>query len=98
MYHVHKFLHSMYGAVLLKQSTRGALFQITLASRGYVFVGKGTAEAFPSDLLHEGQVYKLFRQVQGSATPVYLCSIDLKENVLSRYRSQDYPLASYILW
>ena len=84
MYHVLKFLIPRMELVLQldeplhKQSTRGALFHTTLASHRYVFVGKGTVEAFLSDLLHEGQVYKLLRRVQGSATPVCLGNIDLK--------------------
>jgi hypothetical protein len=63
---------------MLKQGARGALFRITLASHGYVFVGKGTVEAFLPDLRHEGQIYKLLRRVQGLATPVHLGNIDLK--------------------
>ena len=76
--------HSTYGAVLHineplhKQSARGASFQITLASNRHIFVGKGTVEVFLSDLLHEGQAYKLLRRVQGSATPIVLVNIDLK--------------------
>lgn len=31
------------------QEARGALFKITLVSHGYVFVGKGTVEAFILD-------------------------------------------------
>jgi hypothetical protein len=63
---------------LHKQGTRGALFRIKLASHGYVFVGKGTVDAFVLDLRHEGQIYKLLKRVQGSATPVCLGNIDLK--------------------
>jgi hypothetical protein len=63
---------------LHKQGARGALFRITLASYGYVFVGKGTVEAFVPDLRHEGHIYKLLRRVQGLATPVCLDNIDLK--------------------
>jgi hypothetical protein len=74
----------MHGAVLQldeplhKQSIGGAFFQTTLASHGYIFASKGMAEAFLSDLLHEGQVYKSLRRVQHSPTPVCLGNIDLK--------------------
>lgn len=54
---------------------RGAFFQTTFASHGYVFV---TPEAFLPELLHVGQGYKLLRQVQDSSTSVCLVNIDLK--------------------
>lgn len=83
MYHILKFLIPHMELFCSSMSlytgrVRGALFQITLASHRYVFVGKGTVEAFQSDLLHEGQIYKLLRRVRGSATPVCLGNIDLK--------------------
>ena len=59
------------------QGARGALFKLTLASHGYVFVGKGTVKAFVSCLQHEGRVYGHLEKVQGTAVPVYLGSIDL---------------------
>ena len=61
------------------QGARGALFRITLASHGYVFVGKGTVQAFVPDLLHEGKIYRRLAKLQGTAVPVYLGNIDLKE-------------------
>jgi hypothetical protein len=61
------------------QGARGALFKITLASHGYVFVGKGTVQAFVPDLLHEGKVYRQLKDLQGTAVPVYLGNIDLVE-------------------
>ena len=61
------------------QGARGALFKITLASHGYVFVGKGTVQAFVPDLLHEGRIYRRLASLQGTAVPVYLGNIDLKE-------------------
>jgi hypothetical protein len=54
------------------QGARGALFQITLLSHGYVFVGKGTVQAFVPDLLHEGSIYQHLTALQGTAVPVYL--------------------------
>jgi hypothetical protein len=40
---------------------------------------KGHGGSFLPDLRHEGQMYKLLRRVQGSATPVCLGNIDLKK-------------------
>lgn len=59
------------------QGARGALFKLTLASYGYVFVGKGTVQAFVPDLLYEGTVYMQLAKVQGTAVPVYLGNINL---------------------
>ena len=62
---------------LKKQGARGALFQITLASHGYTFVGKGTRDVFVPDLKHEGRMYDRLESVQGKMIPVYLGNIDL---------------------
>ncbi|KAL8953324.1 MAG: hypothetical protein Q9222_000818 [Ikaeria aurantiellina] len=56
---------------------RGLLFQITLASHGYVFVSKGTVDVFVSDLKHEGRIYQQLHSLQGLYIPVYLGNIDL---------------------
>jgi len=61
------------------QGARGALFQVTLASHGYVFVGKGTVQAFVPDLRHEGDVYRRLTKLQGAVVPVCLGNIDLTE-------------------
>lgn len=61
------------------QGARGALFRITLVSHGYVFVGKGTVQAFVPDLLHEGNVYRRLERLQGTVVPVYLGNISLTE-------------------
>lgn len=53
------------------------LFQITLESHGYTFVGKGTIDVFVSDLKHEGKVYNRLRSLQGKCIPVHLGNIDL---------------------
>ncbi|KAL8931939.1 MAG: hypothetical protein Q9216_007018 [Gyalolechia sp. 2 TL-2023] len=58
---------------------RGMLFQITLASHGYVFVSKGTVDVFVSDLKHEGRIYQRLNSLQGTYIPVYLGNIDLVE-------------------
>lgn len=59
------------------QGARGTLFKITLASHGYVFVGKGTVQAFVPDLLHEGKTYQRLAKLQGTAVPVCLRNIGL---------------------
>ena len=61
------------------QGARGALFRITLASHGYVVVGKGTVQAFLPDLMHEGKIYRVLSKLQGTAVPVYLGNINLLE-------------------
>ena len=61
------------------QGARGALFRITLASHGYVVVGKGTVQAFVPDLLHKGKMYRLMSKLQDTAVPVYLGNITLIE-------------------
>ncbi|KAK7224017.1 hypothetical protein V2G26_012020 [Clonostachys chloroleuca] len=57
--------------------SRGALFKISLLAYGYTFIGKGTVEAFISDLKHEALVYKRLEKVQGTHVPVFLGAIDL---------------------
>ena len=59
------------------QGSRGALFQITLASHGYTFVAKGTRDVFVPDLMHEGRMYDRLKSIQGKLIPVYLGNIDL---------------------
>ena len=62
---------------LKKQGIRGTLFQITLASHGYTFVGKATREVFVPAIQHEGHIYNLLHSLQGKMIPVYLGNIDL---------------------
>ena len=62
------------------QGARGALFKVTLVSHGYVFVGKGTVQAFVPDLRHEGDIYRRLAKLQGAVVPVYLGNIDLAES------------------
>lgn len=63
---------------LKKQGIRGALFQITLASHGYTFVGKTTCEVFVPALQHQVLIYDRLRSIQGKMVPVYLGNIDLE--------------------
>lgn len=58
------------------QGSRGALFQITLASHGYTFVAKGTRDVLIPDLMHEGRMYDRLKRIQGKLIPVYLGNID----------------------
>ena len=64
------------------QGSRGALFKITLVSHNYVFVGKGTVNAFIADLTHEGLVYKRLGKLQGTAVPVCLGNINLVKSYI----------------
>ena len=63
---------------LKQQGYRGALFQITLASHGYTFVGKATRDIYVSALQHEGKIYDRLKSIQGRRVPVYLGNIDLE--------------------
>ena len=63
---------------LKQQGFRGALFQITLASHGYTFVGKATREVYILALQYEGKIYDRLKSLQGTRVPVYLGNIDLK--------------------
>ena len=62
---------------LKKQGIRGALFQITLISHGYTFVGRATNKRFIPALEHEGRIYDRLENIQGNMIPVYLGNIDL---------------------
>ncbi|KAL9011550.1 MAG: hypothetical protein Q9173_003613 [Seirophora scorigena] len=59
------------------QGARGMLFQLTLTSYGYTFVGKGTIDIYIPDLQHEYRVYRRLHHLQGRSIPVCLGSIDL---------------------
>ncbi|KAL9629275.1 MAG: hypothetical protein Q9164_006947 [Protoblastenia rupestris] len=63
---------------LYLQGARGKLFQVTLASHGYTFAGKGTRDVFVKDLQHEGRMYDKLQSIQGKTIPVYLGNIDLE--------------------
>lgn len=62
---------------LYTQGWRGALFRITLASHGYVFVAKGTVQRNVRYLKRESKIYHHLESLQGTAIPVYLGNIDL---------------------
>jgi predicted Ser/Thr protein kinase len=53
------------------------LFKLTLESRGYTFVAKGTVEAFVPKLKHEARIYHHLAGTQGDLIPVYLGGISL---------------------
>ncbi|KAL8903352.1 MAG: hypothetical protein Q9207_003987 [Kuettlingeria erythrocarpa] len=59
------------------QGVRGMLFQLTLTSYGYTFVGKGTIDIYIPDLQHEYRMYQRLHHLQGRLIPVCLGSIDL---------------------
>ena len=44
---------------------------------GYTFIGKGTEY----NSLYEGNIYQILQHLQGSAVPVYLGDIYLRDNV-----------------
>ncbi|PGH03013.1 hypothetical protein GX51_04331 [Blastomyces parvus] len=64
---------------LRRLGARGNLFRITLASRGYTFVGKGTIAVYVPDLQHESCIYQQLEKRQGHRAPVYLGNIGLVE-------------------
>ena len=55
----------------------GFIFAITLDMYGYTFIGKGTEY----NSLYEGNIYQILQHLQGSAVPVYLGDIYLRDNV-----------------
>ena len=63
---------------LHKQGIRGALFQISLVSHGYVVVAKATCEVYIPYLQHEGRIYDQLEILQGKTIPVYLGNINLE--------------------
>ncbi|ODM16448.1 hypothetical protein SI65_07955 [Aspergillus cristatus] len=60
-----------------KERLHGSLFAITLDTYGYTFVDKGTEY----DSHYEGDIYQMLKQLQGTAIPVYLGDIYLRESV-----------------
>lgn len=80
------------GITRLKDSgARGVLFKVTLLKYGYTFVGKGTVQAFISDLEHEAEVYHRLRKIQGVHVPVFLGAINLESTKrLYHYSHQVY--------
>jgi hypothetical protein len=57
----------------------GAAFRLHCESYGYTIVGKGTTSRLWSTVLREAHFYQILRSAQGSAVPVFLGSIDLKQ-------------------
>jgi hypothetical protein len=55
----------------------GALFRVTLFSRGYVFVAKGTTEPLAAVLVQEADMYGAMEHLQGETIPVLLGSMRL---------------------
>ena len=55
----------------------GAPFRLTCAAYGYTVVGKGTTSYRWPELLREADVYRVLRQAQGSAVPVFLGAINM---------------------
>lgn len=53
----------------------GFIFAITLDMYGYTFIGKGTEY----NSLYEGNIYQILQHLQGSAVPVYLGDIYLRD-------------------
>ncbi|RMZ91391.1 hypothetical protein DV736_g1376, partial [Chaetothyriales sp. CBS 134916] len=51
------------------QGSRGALFWLRVQLYGYVLVTKATREVFQPELLHEAQMYRHLRQLQGRYVP-----------------------------
>ena len=60
------------------QGSRGALFEVRLSSHGYTLVAKWMKEVHRKHLLHESQVYRQLRSIQGSSIPVCLGKVDLE--------------------
>ncbi|PYH87604.1 hypothetical protein BO71DRAFT_454579 [Aspergillus ellipticus CBS 707.79] len=57
-----------------KEGLHGSLFAIQLQTHGYTVIGKGTEY----HSRHEGTIYSRLKSLQGSAIPVYLGDIDMR--------------------
>ncbi|TWU70660.1 hypothetical protein ED733_000492 [Metarhizium rileyi] len=57
--------------------TRGALFEVTLLSHGYRFVGKGVPSEFLATSKHEQSIYARLAAIQGIHVPVVLGGLDV---------------------
>lgn len=79
-----------------KQGSRGALFKVRLTSHGYTVAAKCTIWAYISDLLHEAEVYKQLKEIQGIYIPVCLGNIDLPD-VLA-YSSVHFVHMMFLSW
>ncbi|KAG5204527.1 Lipopolysaccharide kinase [Trichophyton interdigitale] len=56
----------------------GAPFKVTCRRYGYTVVGKGTTSYRWSEVSSEATIYRILRELQGSAVPVFLGLIDLQ--------------------
>ncbi|KZF24821.1 hypothetical protein L228DRAFT_243546 [Xylona heveae TC161] len=56
----------------------GAPFKITSVAYGYTIIGKGTTSRLWKEVSREAEVYQVLRKAQGSAVPVFLGAINLK--------------------
>ncbi|KAK5125896.1 hypothetical protein LTR08_005108 [Meristemomyces frigidus] len=57
----------------------GAAFKLRCISHGYTIVGKGTTSWLWNGVSREANFYEVLHGVQGSAVPVFLGTIDLKQ-------------------
>lgn len=55
----------------------GAPFKLSCTQYGYTVIGKGTTLGLWKEVSREAQAYRVLRQAQGSAVPVFLGTIDL---------------------
>ncbi|KAK9311345.1 hypothetical protein V1524DRAFT_419076 [Lipomyces starkeyi] len=57
----------------------GAPFKVTCVPYGYTVVGKGTTSGLWHEVSREVDVYRILQRAQGSAVPVFLGAINLKQ-------------------
>ncbi|KAI7340611.1 hypothetical protein KC315_g594 [Hortaea werneckii] len=57
----------------------GAPFRLRCKSLGYTIIGKGTTSALWHVVAREAQFYQILRPAQGSAIPVFLGELDMKQ-------------------
>ncbi|RMY61649.1 hypothetical protein D0863_11213 [Hortaea werneckii] len=57
----------------------GAPFRLRCKSLGYTIIGKGTTSTLWNVVAREAQFYQILRPAQGSAIPVFLGELDMKQ-------------------
>ncbi|KAI6857979.1 hypothetical protein KC338_g6570 [Hortaea werneckii] len=57
----------------------GAPFRLRCKSLGYTIIGKGTTSTLWNVVAREAQFYQILRSAQGSAIPVFLGELDMKQ-------------------
>ncbi|KMP10215.1 hypothetical protein CIRG_09896 [Coccidioides immitis RMSCC 2394] len=83
---------------LYKSGSYGALFKVRLSSHGFTLVAKGARYDNRGALLHEQQVYRKLRTIQGHYVPVCLGTITLHQKYPYYYDEGRYTHMLLLSW